>query len=59
MKARICKDAEITENKCNWTESKVMIYIWSFMTLMLKTSRARFSTILSVKDWARLEILSI
>ncbi len=41
MRARICKSAEITENKCNWTESRTMICDWSFMTLMLKTSRAR------------------
>ncbi len=26
MKARICKSAEITEDRCNWTESKMMIY---------------------------------
>ena len=51
MKARIYKDAEITENKCNWTESKAMICDWSFMTLMSKTSRVRFLTILKFKTW--------
>ena len=51
MKARICKDAEISENRCNWTESRAMICDWSFMTLMSKTSRARFSTILRSKTW--------
>ncbi len=45
VRAKICKDAEITENKCNWTESRMMICDWSFMTLMLKMSRVRFSTI--------------
>ncbi len=49
MKARICKDAEITENKCNWTESRVMICDWNFMTLMSKTSKMRFLTILKSK----------
>ncbi len=42
MRTRICKDVEITENKCNWTESRMMICDWSFMILMSKTSRARF-----------------
>ncbi len=49
MRTKICKNAEIVENKCNWTEFKAMICIWSFMILMLKTSRARFSTILRSK----------
>ena len=49
MKAKICKNAEVIENRCNWTESKAMIYDWSFMTLMLKTSKTRFSTILKFK----------
>ncbi len=51
MKAKIYKNAEIIENRCNWIESKMMICIWSFMTLMLKTSRTRFSTILKFKTW--------
>jgi len=34
MKARICKNAEIIKNRCNWTEFKAMIYDWNFMTLM-------------------------
>ncbi len=51
MKARICKDAEIIENKCNWIESRAMIYDWNFMTLMLKMSKMRFSTILRFKTW--------
>ncbi len=51
MKTRICKSAEIIENRCNWTESRTMICDWSFMTLMLKMSRARFSTILRSKTW--------
>ena len=51
MRARICKDAEIIKNKCNWTEFRTMICDWSFMTLMLKTSRTRFSTILKSKTW--------
>ncbi len=39
MKVRICKNAEITENKCNWTESRAMICNWSFMTkLIIKLS---------------------
>ncbi len=45
MKTKICKNAEVIENKCNWTESKVIICDWSFMTLMLKMSRTRFSSI--------------
>ncbi len=49
MKTRICKDAEITENKCNWIEFKVMICDWSFMTLMLKILKMKFSTILKFK----------
>ncbi len=49
MRARICKSAEIIKNRCNWTEFKAMICDWSFMTLMLKMSRARFSTILRFK----------
>ncbi len=51
MKTKICKNAEIIENKCNWTESRMMICDWSFMTLMLKTSRMRFSIILKSKTW--------
>ncbi len=51
MKTRICKNVEITENRCNWTEFKVMICDWSFMTLMLKTSKVRFSTISRFKTW--------
>ncbi len=51
MKVKICKDAEIIENRCNWTEFRVMICDWSFMILMLRTSRARFSTILRSKTW--------
>ncbi len=51
MRARICKSAEITENRCNWTESRAMICDWSFITLMSKTSRARFSTISRSKTW--------
>ncbi len=49
MKARICKSAEITKNRCNWIESRMMICDWSFMTLMSKMSRVRFSTILKSK----------
>ncbi len=49
IKVKICKNAEIIKNRCNWIESKVMICDWSFMTLMLKTSKARFSTILKFK----------
>ena len=49
MKARIYKNAEVIENRCNWIESKVMICDWSFMILMLKMSRVRFSTILRFK----------
>ena len=51
MKTKICKNVEITENRCSWTESKAMIYDWNFMTLMLKMSRARFSTISRFKTW--------
>ena len=51
IKAKICKNAEITENRCNWTEFKVMICDWNFMILMSKMSRARFSTILKFKTW--------
>ncbi len=50
MKTKICKDAEIIENKCNWTESKMMICDWSFMILMLKMSKARFLTKLIIKS---------
>ena len=49
MKTRICKSAEITENRCNWTESRMMICDWNFMILMLKISRTRFLTILRFK----------
>ncbi len=51
MRARICESAEITENRCNWTESRTMICDWSFMTLMSKMSKTRFSTILRSKTW--------
>ncbi len=51
MKVRIYEDAEITENKYNWTESKAIICDWSFMTLMLKMSRTRLLTILRFKTW--------
>ncbi len=51
MKIKIYKDAEIIKNRCNWTESKVMICDWSFMTLMLKMLKMRFSTILKSKTW--------
>jgi len=51
MKARICKNAEIIENRCNWIEFRVMICDWSFMTLMLKMSKMRFLTILRSKTW--------
>ena len=51
MKVKICESAEITENRCNWTESRVMICNWSFMTLMSKTLKMRFSTILRFKTW--------
>ena len=51
MKVKICKNIEIIKNKCNWTEFKAMICNWSFMTLMLKTLKARFSTILKFKTW--------
>jgi len=51
MKTRIYKSAEIIKNKCNWTKSRVMICNWSFMTLMLKMSKMRFSTILRFKTW--------
>ncbi len=51
MRTRICKDVEFIKDKCNWTESKVMICDWSFMTLMSKTLKARFSTILRSKTW--------
>ena len=51
MKVKICKNVEIIENRCNWTESKMIICDWSFMTLMLKMSRTRFSTILKSKTW--------
>ncbi len=51
MKVKICKNAEIIKNKCNWTEFKTMICDWSFMTLMLKMLRVRFLTILKSKTW--------
>ncbi len=51
MKVKICKSAEVIENRCNWTESRMMICDWSFMTLMSKISRTRFSTILRSKTW--------
>ena len=51
MKTRICKSAEIIKNRCNWTESRMMICDWSFMTLMLKTLKTRFLTILRSKTW--------
>ncbi len=51
MRVKICKDAEIIKNRCNWTESRVMICDWSFITLISKMSRARFSTISRFKTW--------
>ena len=45
IRAKICENAEIIKNKCNWTESKAIICDWNFMTLMLKTLKMRFSTI--------------
>ncbi len=51
IRVRNYKSVEIIENKCNWTEFKAMICNWSFMTLMLKMSRVRFSTILRSKTW--------
>ncbi len=51
MKAKICKNAKIIENRCNWTEFKVMICDWSFMTLMSKMLKVRFSTISRFKIW--------
>ncbi len=51
MRTRICKNAKITENRCNWTEFRAMICDWSFMTLMLKMLRTRFLTILKFKTW--------
>jgi len=51
MKTKICKNVEIIENRCNWTESKTMIYDWNFMTLMSKTLKVRFLTILKSKTW--------
>ncbi len=45
------KVSEKTENKCNWTESKIMICDWSIMTLMSKASKTRFLTILRFKIW--------
>ena len=50
MKAKICKNAEIIENKCKWTESRMMICNWSFMPLMLKMLKVRFLTILRVDN---------
>ncbi len=29
IRIKICKNAEITENKCNWTEFKMMICDWN------------------------------
>ncbi len=49
IKVKIYENAEIIKNRCNWIESKVMICDWSFITLMLKTSKVRFSTILKFK----------
>ncbi len=51
IRAKICKNAEITENRCNWTEFKAMICDWSFMTLMSKMLRVRFLIILRFKTW--------
>ncbi len=51
MKTKIYEDAEITENRCNWTESRMMICDWNFMILMLKMSKMRFLTISKFKTW--------
>ncbi len=51
MKIKICKNVEIIENRCNWIESRMMICDWSFMTLMLKTSKTRFLIISRFKTW--------
>ncbi len=51
MKAKICKNVEIIENRCNWIESRMMIYDWNFMTLMSKMLKMKFSIILRFKIW--------
>ncbi len=51
IRTKIYENAEIIKNKCNWTESRMMIYDWSFMILMSKTLRVRFLTILKSKTW--------
>ncbi len=42
---------ERTENKCNWTESKIIICDWNIMTLMSRMLKIRFLTILRFKTW--------
>ncbi len=51
MRTKICKSAEIIKNRCNWTEFKVIICDWSFMTLMSKMLRTRFLIISRFKTW--------
>jgi len=51
MKVKICESVKITENRCNWTESRMMICDWSFMTLMLKMLKMRFLIISEFKTW--------
>ncbi len=51
IKVRIYKNIKIIKDRCNWTEFKAMICDWSFMILMSKMSRVRFSTILKSKIW--------
>ncbi len=51
MKVKIHEDAEIIKNRCNWTEFKMMICDWNFMTLMLKMSKTRFLIISKSKTW--------
>ena len=51
IRTKICKSAKIIENRCNWTESRMMICDWSFMTLMLKMLKVKFLIILRSKIW--------
>ncbi len=51
MRAKINKETEKIEDRCNWTESKMMICDWSIMTLMSRALKTRFSTILKFKTW--------
>jgi len=49
MRVKVSEETEKIENRCNWTEFKMMICDWSIMTLMSRTLKTWFLTILRSK----------